>query len=80
MQNVDGKQSTLKPTDKIVICADLDLLEFPLESLKLIHSNAGVGSVSRDFSLQFLSTRINLNKECECECLKNLLFNFANRH
>jgi len=46
MQNVDGKQSTLKPTDKIVICADLDLLEFPLESLKLIHSNAGVGSVS----------------------------------
>ena len=67
MQNVDLKQPITKPTDKVIICADLDLLEFPLESLKLIHNNMAVGSISRDFSLQFLSTRINLNKECEFE-------------
>ena len=59
------QQPLPKPSDKIVVCADLDLLEFPLESLKLLHNNFAISSLSRDFSLQFLSTRINLNKELE---------------
>ena len=56
-----------KPNDKIVILADLSLLEFPLEALKLFHKNQTISSISRDFSMQFLYNRCFPEKEA---CMK----------
>ena len=61
-----GKQNhqhSDKPNDKLVILADLALLEFPLEALKLFHKNQSLSSVSRDFSLQFIYNRCFPEKE-----------------
>ena len=52
-----------KPTEKLVLLADLDLMEMPLESLRLFHGNASILSISRDFSLQFFITRLQTLKD-----------------
>ena len=54
-----------KPSEKVVLLADLDLLEFPLESLKIFHENEHLVSITRDFSLQFFATRYLQQKESE---------------
>ena len=63
MQAFDNQHPMPKPVEKIILLADLDLMEFPLESLKFIQKNFGVHSIARDFSLQFFATRFNLLKE-----------------
>lgn len=42
----------------VVLLADQKLLELPLEALSILHEE-GVCSVSRDFSLQLLHSRLN---------------------
>ena len=54
---------SFKPNERLIILADLDLFEFPLESLKVFHDSSCVSSISRDFSLHFLSTRFAMQKE-----------------
>lgn len=54
-----------RPSTKLIILADLDLFEFPLESLKIFHHNLSICSISRDFSLQFFASRVILNREAE---------------
>ena len=58
-------QTPHKPTEKIVLLADLDLFEFPLECLKIFHENKSILSITRDFSLQFFATRYMQHKESE---------------
>ena len=41
----------------MILLADSDLMEFPLESLELL-DNGRIHSVSRDFSLQMLYERM----------------------
>lgn len=41
----------------VILLADSDLMEFPLESLELL-DNGRIHSVSRDFSLQMLYERM----------------------
>lgn len=55
--------SNIKPSEKLIILADMSLLEFPLESLKVFYDNQSISSISRDFSLQFFSTRFFQPKE-----------------
>jgi hypothetical protein len=57
------QQQNEKPNDKVVILADLSLLEFPLEALKLFQKNNLICSISRDFSLQFIYNRCFSDKE-----------------
>ncbi|XP_056093177.1 cilia- and flagella-associated protein 46 [Rhinichthys klamathensis goyatoka] len=45
------------PGECVVILADRMLLEFPLEALSVLQAD-GIGSVSRDFSLQVLHARL----------------------
>jgi hypothetical protein len=52
-----------KPSDKVIILADLDLLELPLESLKIFRENLNLCSITRDYSLQFFATRFYQQKE-----------------
>ncbi|KAG7229994.1 hypothetical protein INR49_009714 [Caranx melampygus] len=47
-----------EPGEYIVLLADRKLLELPLESLSLLQEE-GLSSVSRDFSLQLLHSRLN---------------------
>uniref|UniRef100_A0A8C1RDS2 Uncharacterized protein n=1 Tax=Cyprinus carpio TaxID=7962 RepID=A0A8C1RDS2_CYPCA len=47
--------------DCVVILADRTLLEFPLEALSVLQTK-GIGSVSRDFSLQVLHTRLQTDE------------------
>lgn len=53
----------IKPADKIIILADLDLCELPLEALRIFYDNPSVLSLSRDFSLQFFTNRYYSQKE-----------------
>lgn len=53
----------LKPSERLVLLADLDLLEFPLESLSIFHNNQNICSTTRDFSLHMFGTRIAMQKE-----------------
>ncbi|CAF0832143.1 unnamed protein product [Brachionus calyciflorus] len=63
-QQMSAKQNSVaKPNDKLVILADIDLLELPLESLKVFYDNQGLCSISRDFSLQFFATRFFAPRE-----------------
>nr|XP_021336588.1 cilia- and flagella-associated protein 46 [Danio rerio] len=50
----------------VVILADRTLLEFPLEALSVFQMN-GVSSVSRDFSLQILHSRLHSEDSVESE-------------
>lgn len=50
--------------DSVVILADRTLLEFPLEALSVLQTK-GIGSVSRDFSLQVLHTRLQTDEAGE---------------
>lgn len=53
-----------RPNEKIILLADLGLLEFPLESLKIFHDNQIANSLTRDFSLQIFYNRfINESEE-----------------
>ncbi|KAL1263718.1 hypothetical protein QQF64_006457, partial [Cirrhinus molitorella] len=45
--------------ESVVILADRMLLEFPLEALSVLQAD-GIGSVSRDFSLQVLHARLQM--------------------
>lgn len=67
MSNKQPQQPTTttsaKPNDKLIVLADVDLFEFPLEALKMFHNNLNVCSVTRDFSLQFFATRYMNAKE-----------------
>ncbi|TMS04948.1 Cilia- and flagella-associated protein 46 [Larimichthys crocea] len=58
----DEKGSSVKaPAEQgeyVVLLADQKLLELPLEALSILHEE-GVCSVSRDFSLQLLHSRLN---------------------
>lgn len=61
---MSSKTSTsIKPTEKLIILADISLLEFPLESLRVFYDNQSLCSISRDFSLQFFSARFFQPKE-----------------
>lgn len=61
---MSSKTSTsIKPNEKLIILADMSLLEFPLESLKVFYDNQNLCSLSRDFSLQFFATRFFQPKE-----------------
>lgn len=53
----------VKPNERLVILADLDLMEFPLEVLYVLHHNKSIASISRDFSLQFFANRYFSQKE-----------------
>lgn len=50
------------PGEYIVLLADRKLLELPLESLSLLQEE-GLSSVSRDFSLQLLHSRLNREEQ-----------------
>ncbi|KTF85879.1 hypothetical protein cypCar_00041481, partial [Cyprinus carpio] len=52
--------------DCVVILADRTLLEFPLEALSVLQTK-GIGSVSRDFSLQVLHTRLQTDEAVESD-------------
>lgn len=58
-----GGPTFVKPTERLVILADLDLMEFPLEILYVLHHNKSIASITRDFSLQFFATRFYGQKE-----------------
>lgn len=58
-------QPFLKPNERLIILADLDLMEFPLELLQVFHNSKSVAAISRDFSLHFFATRFNAQKECK---------------
>lgn len=65
-EQINVKQNntqTNKPTEKLIILADIDLLELPLECLKVFYDNQNLCSISRDFSLQFFSNRFFAPKE-----------------
>lgn len=63
-QQISSKTNTnAKPSEKLIILADMSLLEFPLESLRVFYDNQSICSISRDFSLQFFSTRFFQPKE-----------------
>ncbi|KAI3362965.1 hypothetical protein L3Q82_011639 [Scortum barcoo] len=54
----EEKGSSAEPGECLVLLADRKLLELPLEALSVLHVE-GLGSVSRDFSLQLLHSRLN---------------------
>lgn len=47
-----------EPGEYVVLLADRKLLELPLETLSILQEE-GISSVSRDFSLQLLHSRLN---------------------
>ena len=55
--------SSVKPTDKLVLLADIEFFEFPLEALSVFHDCPQFCSITRDFSLQFFATRYFSQKE-----------------
>jgi hypothetical protein len=55
--------TNFKPAERLVLLADLDLFEFPLESLKVFYDNQCFCSITRDFSLHFFVTRFLTQKE-----------------
>lgn len=56
--------------ESVVILADRTLLEFPLEALSVLQVN-GIGSVSRDFSLQVLHARLQMDEAGEVVSLSS---------
>jgi hypothetical protein len=52
-----------KPSEKLIILADIGLFEFPLEALKVFQNSFSVSSISRDFSLQFICNRYYSEKD-----------------
>nr|XP_039321178.1 cilia- and flagella-associated protein 46 isoform X3 [Saimiri boliviensis boliviensis] len=61
-----GPQNTAQPevADKIVLVADRDLLELPLEGLSVFDEGT-ISSVSREFSLQMLWNRLRKEETAE---------------
>ncbi|XP_056147442.1 cilia- and flagella-associated protein 46 [Lampris incognitus] len=53
--------SPIEPGENLVLLADRRLLELPLEALSVLQEE-GLTSVSRDFSLQFLYSRLHREK------------------
>ena len=49
--------------EKLILLADLSLMEFPLESLRIFRENSCICSITRDFSLQFFRNRLMANTE-----------------
>ncbi|XP_070772644.1 cilia- and flagella-associated protein 46 [Enoplosus armatus] len=54
----EEKGSSAEPGENVVLLADRKLLELPLEALSILQLD-GLSSVSRDFSLQLLHSRMN---------------------
>ncbi|KAM6997214.1 cilia- and flagella-associated protein 46 [Tautogolabrus adspersus] len=54
----EEKESAAEPGQYVVLLADKKLLELPLEALPILQED-GLTSVSRDFSLQLLHSRLN---------------------
>lgn len=65
----------VKPNERLVILADLDLMEFPLEILYVLHHNKSIASISRDFSLQFFANRYFSQKEGKPDFQKLIVSN-----
>ncbi len=53
----------VKPVEKVVLLADLELFEFPLECLRVFRENNSINSIVRDFSVHFFATRLNSLRE-----------------
>ncbi|XP_024152713.1 cilia- and flagella-associated protein 46 isoform X3 [Oryzias melastigma] len=62
----EDEASTAEPGEGLVMLADRDLLELPLESLSILQEE-DLSFVSRDFSLQFFYSRLNSNKTQKVE-------------
>ncbi|XP_068423801.1 cilia- and flagella-associated protein 46 isoform X2 [Clinocottus analis] len=54
----EEKGSSAEPGECVILLADRKLLELPLEALSVLQDE-GLSSVSRDFSLQLLHSRVN---------------------
>lgn len=52
----------LEPGECVVVLADTMLLELPLEALAVLQGS-GIGSITRDFSLQVFHTRLHKDKQ-----------------
>ncbi|XP_078788201.1 cilia- and flagella-associated protein 46 isoform X5 [Oryzias latipes] len=62
----EDEASTAEPGEGLVILADRNLLELPLESLSILQEE-GLSFVSRDFSLQFFYSRLSPDKTQKAE-------------
>ncbi|XP_026165910.1 cilia- and flagella-associated protein 46 isoform X3 [Mastacembelus armatus] len=58
MTKAKEEEEKVNPGSYVVLLADRKLLELPLESLSILQGE-GLSSMSRDFSLQFLHSRLN---------------------
>ncbi|XP_029305800.1 cilia- and flagella-associated protein 46 isoform X3 [Cottoperca gobio] len=58
VRDKEDKGSSAEPGEYVVLLADRKLLELPLEALSVLQEEA-LSSVSRDFSLQLLHSRLN---------------------
>uniref|UniRef100_A0A3P9LT59 CHAT domain-containing protein n=1 Tax=Oryzias latipes TaxID=8090 RepID=A0A3P9LT59_ORYLA len=62
----EDEASTAEPGEGLLILADRNLLELPLESLSILQEE-GLRFVSRDFSLQFFYSRLSPDKTQKVE-------------
>ncbi|KAF0027185.1 hypothetical protein F2P81_019926 [Scophthalmus maximus] len=66
-EKVSSPNLPTEPGEYVVLLADRKLLELPLESLSILRQE-GLSSVSRDFSVQLLHSRLNqLQPEKDCQ-------------